>query len=220
VRHEILLLMLQRFFGHTEETDAQLQTLSDATVALMVQAVKPLGDLVTALPAGPDYPARTAGPSFELFYESDYVLPHREAAWILLGERIDVAAAFCEPAGAGATPEGTRQLAAVREALAGISPSLGAHPPARAGLSQAGRPAAAPGELPVLLERARDLYRTCAGVSPADAVSSALADVARTAYQVVEHAGRSESSAAVAAVAARITDSVLRPLADRLGRDT
>ena len=46
----------------------------------MFHAVKPLGDLVTTLPAGADYPARTAGPSFELFYESDYVLPHREAA--------------------------------------------------------------------------------------------------------------------------------------------
>ena len=72
VTYEILLLMLQRFFAHTEETDAQLKALADATVALMFRAIKPLGDLVTTLPAGPDYPARTAGPSFELFYESDY----------------------------------------------------------------------------------------------------------------------------------------------------
>ena len=83
VCYEMLLIMLQRFFAHTEETDAQLKALADATVALMLQAVEPLGDLVTTLPAGPDYPTRTAGPSFELFYESDYVLPHREAAWIL-----------------------------------------------------------------------------------------------------------------------------------------
>ena len=48
-------------------------------------------------PAGPEYPGRTAGPSFELFYESDYVLPHREAAWFLLAERIRQAAEFCEP---------------------------------------------------------------------------------------------------------------------------
>src|SRR5215470_12866003 len=72
VSYEALLLMLQRFFAHTEETDAQLKDLADATVNLMFQAIKPLGDLVTTLPAGPDYPARTAGPSFELFYESDY----------------------------------------------------------------------------------------------------------------------------------------------------
>ena len=63
VSYEILLLMLQRFFAHTEETDAQLKALADATVALMLRAIKPLGDLVTTLPAGPEYPARTAGPA-------------------------------------------------------------------------------------------------------------------------------------------------------------
>ena len=99
VSYEALLLMLQRFFAHTEETDAQLKALADATVNLMFGAIKPLGDLVTTLPAGPDYPARTAGPSFELFYESDTVLPHREAAWILLTERLRQAAEFCEPDG-------------------------------------------------------------------------------------------------------------------------
>jgi len=97
VSYEILLTILQRFFAHTEETDAQLKALADASVNLMFGVVKPLGDLVTTLPAGPEYPGRTAGPSFELFYESDYVLPHRESAWILLIERIREAAAFCEP---------------------------------------------------------------------------------------------------------------------------
>jgi hypothetical protein len=37
----------------------------------MTQAIKPLGDTITGLPAGPEYPGQTAGPSFELFYESD-----------------------------------------------------------------------------------------------------------------------------------------------------
>ena len=87
VSYEILLLMLQRFFAHTEETDPQLKALADASVNLMFGAIEPLGDLVTTLPAGQEYPGRTAGPSFELFYESDYVLPHREAAWVLLVER-------------------------------------------------------------------------------------------------------------------------------------
>ena len=63
VSYEALLLMLQRFFAHTEETDAQLKALADATVNLMFQGIKPLGDLVTTLPAGPEYPARTAGPA-------------------------------------------------------------------------------------------------------------------------------------------------------------
>jgi CDGSH-type Zn-finger protein len=221
VCYEILLLMLQRFFAHTEETDAQLKALADGTYTLMAQALKPLGDLITALPAGREYPGQTAGPSFELFYESDYVLPHREAAWILLAERLDVAAAFCAPDSASATPQVSEQLAAVRQSLAGIARSLGAHLPARAGgFAEAVRPATAPEDLPVLLERALDFYRTCAAVSPADTISSSLADVARAAYLVlVEHAGRSESSGAVAVTAARITDSVLRPLAGFSGRE-
>ena len=130
VTYEILLLMLQRFFAHTEETDAQLKALADATVALMFQAIKPLGDLVTTLPAGPEYPGRTAGPSFELFYESDYVLPHREAAWILLAERIRQAAEFCEP-GIPCAPPVADDLAAVRASLTGIAAALEAHLPAR-----------------------------------------------------------------------------------------
>ena len=129
VTYEALLLMLQRFFAHTEETDAQLKALADASVNLMFGAIKPLGDLVTTLPAGPDYPARTAGPSFELFYESDTVLPHREAAWILLAERIRQAAEFCEPDGPCA-PEVADGLAAVRSSLNEIAGSLEAHLPA------------------------------------------------------------------------------------------
>jgi Ferritin-like len=119
VCYEILLLALQRFFAHTEETDAQLAVLADAAVALMIRAIKPLGDLITTLPAGPEYPGRTAGPSFELFYESDYLLPHRDAAWILLAERIDEAAVFCE----SAAPD-LAELAPVREALHDIARSL------------------------------------------------------------------------------------------------
>ena len=129
VTYEALLLMLQRFFAHTEETDAQLKALADASVNLMFGAIKPLGNLVTTLPAGPDYPARTAGPSFELFYESDTVLPHREAAWILLAERLRQAAEFCEPDGPCA-PEVADGLAAVRSSLNEIAGSLEAHLPA------------------------------------------------------------------------------------------
>ncbi|MFY9670997.1 MAG: ferritin-like protein, partial [Trebonia sp.] len=215
VCYEILLLMLQRFFAHTEETDAQLRVLADGTYALMVQAIKPLGDVITGLPAGPEYPGQTAGPSFELFYESDYVLPHREAAWVLLAERLEAAAAFCEPSGAGCPPEVTGKLAEVRASLAGIASSLAAHLPSR----PVPAPAAAGEELSAILGRALSFYRTCADISSCDHVPAALADVARKAYLVLEHTGRSGKSATEATAAARITDSVLRPLADRLGRE-
>lgn len=90
--YEVLLQLLSRYFAHTDETDEQLGTLADVAVSLMYAGIKPLGGLVTRLPVGPDHPGLTAGPSFELFYAVDYLLPHREAAWTLMEERLrDVA---------------------------------------------------------------------------------------------------------------------------------
>jgi Ferritin-like len=89
---EVLLQMLSRYFAHTDETEEQLGVLADLSVGLMYEGVKPLGGMVTRLPIGPDYPGLTAGPAFELFYAVDYLLPHREAAWLLMEERLrDVA---------------------------------------------------------------------------------------------------------------------------------
>jgi hypothetical protein len=95
VSYEVLLLVLQRYFAHTGETDAHLRVLADVALGLMFEVIKPLGQLVTRLPVGSEYPNRVAGPSFELFYESDYVLPHQHAAWLLLEERLRGAQAFC-----------------------------------------------------------------------------------------------------------------------------
>ena len=207
VSYEALLLMLQRFFAHTEETDAQLKALADATVALMSGAIEPLGDLVTTLPAGPDYPARTAGPSFELFYESDTVLPHREAAWILLAERIRQAAAFCEP-GAPCAPAVADGLAAIRSSLTGIARSLEAHLPARGIETEPRAPAQA---VAGLLARAGDFYRTGRPFTGhPDELLSSLGDLIRSTYPVVL-ASRDDPR-----TVARLVNSVLRVLAEAL----
>jgi hypothetical protein len=90
--YEVLLEILARYFGHTDESPDQLRTLAQVAVGLMATVVEPLGGLVTRLPVGPEHPGATAGPSMELFYEVDYLLPHREAAWIVIEERLrDVA---------------------------------------------------------------------------------------------------------------------------------
>ena len=86
--YEVILQLLARYFAHTDETDDQLGVLAEVAVALMKNVVKPVGGLVTRLPIGPEYPGRTAGPTFELFYGVDYLLPHREAAWAVLEERM------------------------------------------------------------------------------------------------------------------------------------
>ena len=207
VSYEVLLLILQRFFAHTEETDAQLKALADATVALMFQAIKPIGDLVTTLPAGPDYPARTAGPSFELFYESDTVLPHREAAWILITERLRQAAEYCEPGGP-CTPAVAARLAAVQSSLTEIAASLEAHLPAR------DLPPETPGSAePVddLLARAGDFYRTGQPFTGhANELLSNLGDLIRSTYSIV--LARRDDPRTVA----RLVNSVLRPLVGAL----
>jgi hypothetical protein len=120
VGYEVLLLALQRYFAHVEETDAQLSALSQVTLGLMFEVIKPLGQLITQLPVGADHPGMTAGPSFELFYESDYVLPHRQAAWLILEERLRDAKAFCErlQADAGAFGEALQPVATSLEKYA------------------------------------------------------------------------------------------------------
>ena len=94
VAYEVVLYLLARYFGHGSENEEQLQTLADTAVGLMIEVIKPLGEHATTLPVGPEYPGMTAGPSFELFYGSGYLLPHRDAAWALLHERLDELATF------------------------------------------------------------------------------------------------------------------------------
>jgi ferritin-like protein len=151
VCYETLLVALQRFFAHTEETDAQLKALADASVNLMFQAVKPLGELISTLPAGPEYPGKTAGASFELFYESDCLLPHRDAAWLLLTERILQAATFCGQTLSGAPGPAADRLRVVRDGLDEIARFLAAHMPTVAGRPQPAwdwGPAGPPAETP------------------------------------------------------------------------
>jgi ferritin-like protein len=127
VGYEILLQMLERYFAHTEETDAQLATLADATINLMFGVLKPLGGLITTLPIGRERPGMNAGPSFELFYENDYLMPHRGAAWALLEERLRDAASFCGLVRESADERVASELAPVGEALGDIADSLAAH---------------------------------------------------------------------------------------------
>jgi Ferritin-like len=55
-----------------------------AALTVMSGVLRLLGDLITTLPVGPEHPGRNAGPSFELFYEDDDLLAHRESAWTLM----------------------------------------------------------------------------------------------------------------------------------------
>jgi hypothetical protein len=124
VTNEVLLQLLSRYFAHTDETPEQLAVLANVSVGLMYAAIKPLGTVVTTLPIGPDRPGATAGPGFELFYQVDYLLPHREAAWVLMEERLRDAAAFADRCGQQCTPALMEPLAKVARALGNYADQL------------------------------------------------------------------------------------------------
>ena len=92
--YEAMLYMLARFFGHSGESEEELQTLATTAINAMFMLVEPLGSLLTTLPAGSRFPGRTAGPDFALG-RPVLVLPHKRAAWSNIQERLLELASYC-----------------------------------------------------------------------------------------------------------------------------
>ena len=222
VGYEILLQMFERYFAHTEESDAQLATLADATVTLMAGVLRPLGSLITALPVGPDHPGRNAGPSFELFYEDDYLMPHRDAAWALLEERVREAATFCGLIQEIASEPLARALDPVGAALTGVADSLAAHFPEWGASSRFAR--GAPRGTGLDDDESEELAQQVVGYVAAvgetgrtDELTALFDDAARAFALALNQAraGRTvEGRAQAAAAAGRLAAGVLRPLAE------
>jgi hypothetical protein len=122
--YEVMMQMLVRFFAHTEETEEELQTLSSTAVDAMSLLIKPLGQLLTTLPLGAEYPGKSAGPSFE-FYRTSYLLPHRHAAWVLMHERLLELAVYC--ARVGAWPSAPPELMTIEETFRKLARALEQH---------------------------------------------------------------------------------------------
>ena len=115
VTYEVILYLLAHYFGHHEgTTDAEIEAVADVAVTLMITVLMPLGNMVTQLPIGPEHPGATAGPSFEIFYGSGYLLPHKRAAWILIHERLLEVGAFLGFLGGQGAPA---ELEGVRDAV-------------------------------------------------------------------------------------------------------
>ena len=127
--YEVVVHTLTRFFTHNDETGEQLGILVDAAFGLMAGVLRPLATALTRLPAGPEHPGRTAGPTFEMYYQMGNVVPWREAAWALLAERTAVLASRCaEEAGREGAPEA---VATAARTAAGISAQFTAQVPDR-----------------------------------------------------------------------------------------
>lgn len=87
--YEVVLQLQSRYFVHAGETPDELDTLAKTVKHLMNWVMRWLGPVLTSLPVGARFPGRTAGPSFEIVRPAFFVLPHREAAWKILHERLD-----------------------------------------------------------------------------------------------------------------------------------
>lgn len=96
VAYEVLLQLLYRLLCHVDESEEQIQVLADVSVSMMFDVIEPLADILTTMPVGDGYPGRTAGATFELFYQPDYLLPHRRAAWLLMAEHLADAAVLAD----------------------------------------------------------------------------------------------------------------------------
>jgi Ferritin-like len=93
--YQVMLQVLSRYYVHEGETPAELETLARTAKYLMNGVMRPLGSVLATLPVGPSHPGRTAGPALEIARPAYFVLPHREPAWKIISERLDVLTETC-----------------------------------------------------------------------------------------------------------------------------
>jgi Ferritin-like len=122
--YEVTLQVLSRYYIHHGETTAEVNTLARTAKHLMNHVMRDLGPVLTALPVGPSHPGQTAGPTFDIARPAIFVLPHQDAAWTIITERLDALAQACaslsQRAGLGA-------LAPLTEKLQSMSQDTAAH---------------------------------------------------------------------------------------------
>jgi hypothetical protein len=127
--YEVMLQLLTRFFLHIGTTRSELEGLSNNAVDMMAKGVRPLGSFLTALPVGPDYPGRTAGPAFEIYRRHSYLIPQKRTAWIILRERLLELSQYC--AWLNTLPQAPPKLKEIEQVLKESSKTIGPHPRTR-----------------------------------------------------------------------------------------
>jgi hypothetical protein len=82
-----MLLLLMQYYAFAGEGEKRRAALRATIRQLMSGVIRPLAEVLTALPAGPSFPGQHAGPSFELY--TDLRLPaNRANAWTVVAERL------------------------------------------------------------------------------------------------------------------------------------
>ncbi|WNG19786.1 ferritin-like domain-containing protein [Cystobacter fuscus] len=97
--YEVMILMLTRLYGRADETPAEMDGLiRTAFFPLMTAVIRPLGEMLTQMPASEGNSTGNAGPCFGIHFTLP-LPPNRRTAWLLLHERqekVALAAALLE----------------------------------------------------------------------------------------------------------------------------
>ena len=117
--YEVILQVQSRYFVHHGETPEELETLARTAKHLMNWVMRNLGPVLTALPVGSESPGRTAGPAFEIVRPAFFLLPHREAAWKIMHERLETLADVCAGLAKDVVPDVMTKLEANLRGMAG-----------------------------------------------------------------------------------------------------
>src|SRR5215471_7189959 len=124
--YEVVLQVLSRYYIHYGETAAEFDTLARTAKHLMNWVMRELGPVLTALPVGPSHPGTTAGPTFDIARPASFLLPHQDAAWKIIRERLDTLQQACASLGQQA---GLGALAPLASKLHSMSQDIGTHIP-------------------------------------------------------------------------------------------
>jgi len=114
----LMLMMLARFFAHGGENEDEMRLLARGTLRIMASGLRPLGESLAKTPAGPQYPGKSAGPSFGFTRYLD-LLVHKNAAWIFFLERLyDLATRLTRLGEETSLPQEVQEAAAAFESVA------------------------------------------------------------------------------------------------------
>ena len=100
--------------------------------------MRELGPVLTALPVGPSQPGQTAGPTFDIARPATFLLPHQDAAWKIIKERLDALQQACASLG---QQEGLGALAPLAGKLHSMGQDIEAHIPEATAPHRPGQPA-------------------------------------------------------------------------------
>jgi hypothetical protein len=115
--YDVLVLALLGFFAGGSR-DPAAPAVKAATLELMTTVIRPLGELLTRLPMGPEHDGVNAGPSFEIG-DTSSLPPHRDTARRVMAERLDHAAGS-----ARRIADEQRRVPARASVLSGVAGSL------------------------------------------------------------------------------------------------